>query len=504
MPIIPNMRAASDATGIAKLKLAWVGGFLFFLLGSAVLVTVGVSWERKSFVSMTDFRTVYCGARALIKHRDPYIPENLNGIYATETGERSRNSPALRDLVTRYIYLPSAFAVTVPIALLPWGPAHSLWMFLTGSALIFAAFLMWKIGSRHAPVLCGLMLCLFLITSELLIEVGNAAGIAIGLCVIATWCFLEERFVRTGILFLALSLLIKPHDAGFVWLYFVLIGGVYRKRALRALLLTFALALPVVIWVSSIAPHWIGEMQSNITLHSLHGGDSDPGPAGIKAWAHGAQLISLQTVLSVIWDNPRFYNLASYLLCGLLLILWGIVVLRSRPTSANAWLAIASVAALTMLPTYHRQQDTRLLLLTIPAFSIIWAQRGGVRWLALMVTAAGVLFTGDTTLQILGFQANEMGVTADNLLGKILMLLLGRPAPLAILAIGIFFLFVASARNGKGSSGSDDCALAATMHAGPDRCVSDVLESHPDGADSPANLDHNLIATPSTRGWTAL
>ncbi len=40
----------------------------------------------------------------------------------------------------------------------------------------------------------------FLMTSELLIEVGNAAGIAISLCVIATWCFLEERFVRTGIL----------------------------------------------------------------------------------------------------------------------------------------------------------------------------------------------------------------------------------------------------------------------------------------------------------------
>ena len=49
MPIIPNMRAASDATGIATMKLASVGGFLFFLLGSAVLVMVGVSWVRKSF-----------------------------------------------------------------------------------------------------------------------------------------------------------------------------------------------------------------------------------------------------------------------------------------------------------------------------------------------------------------------------------------------------------------------------------------------------------------------
>ena len=34
---------------------------------------------------------------------------------------------------------------------------------------------------------------------------------------------------------LAISLMLKPHDAGLVWLYFLLAGGIYRKRALQAL-----------------------------------------------------------------------------------------------------------------------------------------------------------------------------------------------------------------------------------------------------------------------------
>ena len=43
------------------------------------------------------------------------------------------------------------------------------------------------------------LLCLFLLGSELLLEFGNAAGIAISLCVIAVWCFLKDRFVSAGI-----------------------------------------------------------------------------------------------------------------------------------------------------------------------------------------------------------------------------------------------------------------------------------------------------------------
>ena len=182
-----------------------------------------------------------------------------------------------------YIYPPTAFILTVPFALLPWGSAHIIWMVATGASFILAAFLMWEIGSTRAPVICGLLICLFLLTSELLLEVGNAAGIAISLCVIGVWCFLRERYVPAGILCLAISLLVKPHDAGLVWLYFLLAGSANCKRAMQTLLVTAVLALPFILWVSYTSPHWMQEMQTNLSAHSATGDDSDPGPRGVIA-----------------------------------------------------------------------------------------------------------------------------------------------------------------------------------------------------------------------------
>ena len=430
----------------ANMLRPWTLGLVLFLIGSALFVWVGASWERSSVVAMTDFNAVYYGSRSLIEHSDPYNHADLERVYLSEAGHSS-DRLQIRRAVSLFIYLPTAFILTVPFALLPWGTAHVLWMFATGGSLILAAFLVWSVASTRAPTISGFLICLFLLTSELLLEVGNAAGIAVSLCVIAVWCFIQEKFVPAGILYFAISLLVKPHDAGLIWLYFLLAGSANRKRALQTLLVTAILALPFILWVSYVSPHWMHEMSANLSAHSATGDDSDPGPRGVIAWTHGAQLINLQTVLSVFRDDPRFYNPASYLICGLLLILWIVVVLRSRPTPANAWLALASVAALTMLPTYHRQQDTRLLILIIPAFSLLWAEKGPVQWMALVVTTAGILFTGDISLQLLGLMARNMGASVENFSGKVLMLLLARPATLAILAAGIFFLLMA--RQGK-------------------------------------------------------
>jgi hypothetical protein len=144
-----------------------------------------------------------------------------------------------------YVNLPTTFIVIAPFAMLPWGPAHVLWMTLTAVSLILAAFLVWNLGASYAPNLSLFLICILLANCQMVFYGGNAAGIVIGLCVVAVWCFLRERFVLAGVLCLAISLAIKPHDAGLVWLYFLLAGGVYRKRALQTLLVT---ACPVFGW----------------------------------------------------------------------------------------------------------------------------------------------------------------------------------------------------------------------------------------------------------------
>jgi len=77
-------------------------------------------------------------------------------------------------------------------------------------------------------------------------------------------------------------------------------------------------------------------------------------------------VLDLQTVISVFRNDPRIYNPASYLICGLLLLAWIFVTVRSRPSRARVWLALAAISALSMLPVYHRQYDAKLLLLTVP------------------------------------------------------------------------------------------------------------------------------------------
>jgi hypothetical protein len=120
----------------------------------------------------------------------------------------------------------------------------------------------------------------------------------------------------------------------------------------------------------------------------------------------------------------------------------------------NAWLALAFASSVSMLPVYHRQHDTRLLLLTFPAFAFLWKERGFIRWLALAVTTAGVVLTGDSSMQLLGILARKLGSSPSTFSGRLLLLVLGRPAPLALLAMSIFYLWALLRYNHRGESDS--------------------------------------------------
>ena len=96
------------------------------------------------------------------------------------------------------VNLPTMLAVVIPFALLPWGLSHVLWMLAIGTSFILAAYLMWSIGARDAPIASGVLIGLFLIGSEMLLEIGNPAGIAVSLCVIAVWCFLRGSLCAIG------------------------------------------------------------------------------------------------------------------------------------------------------------------------------------------------------------------------------------------------------------------------------------------------------------------
>jgi len=412
---------------------------LFLLLAcGGVAIFYGTGYALKASGS-PDFRALYYGTRCLLQHHNPYNENELESVYRREGGERATDSVLQRQVVTLYVNLPTTFLFVAPLAMLPWWVAQGVWLLIIAGLFLLAGWLMWRVAGEHAPGVARLLICLVLVNSEVIFAGGNSAGLVVGLCVVAVWCFLKERFVTAGVLCMAVSLAIKPHDAGLVWLYFLLAGGVHRKRALQSLVLTAVLALAAVVWVSQVAPHWMHDWGSNMAAINSHGGMNDPGR--VSAVSHDVDLvIDLQSVISVFRDNPQIYNPVTYLVCGAMLLVWLIRTVRVRFSQTSAWLAIAAVVPLTMLVTYHRPWDAKLLLLTVPASAMLWAGRGATGWLALLVTMAGVVVTGDIPLVILSILGGKLHRTMT-LPGKMLTTVVIHPVPLILLAMSAFYLW---------------------------------------------------------------
>ncbi|MGA2277581.1 MAG: glycosyltransferase family 87 protein [Terracidiphilus sp.] len=423
-----------------RIALAWI------LVSCGLSVIWGYVIQTDHSIEMVDYKGVYYDTRCLLQHIDTFKEGEPLRAFLNDAGVRAPLSIAQRKILERNIYFPTTLILIAPIAMLPWGISHLLWMGLTAGCISIAAFLMWKAGGVDAPVISCSLICLLLANCEVLFGTGNLAGVAISLCIVASWCLISERIVLIGILCLAVSLAIKPHDAGWVWLYFLLAGGIYRKRALQTLLVTLGMAVPAILWVSSIAPNWLSELHSN--LLEVAGADGLSNPALISITGLTANMvIDIQSIVSVFRDEPHFYNIVSYLLCGAMLLIWSFYTLRSKFSPQNAWLALAAVVPITIIICYHRPYDAKLLLLTVPACAILCAEGGPIGRLALLVNIAGFVLTSDITLAVLSnIYKNSSISSIAGVWGKILTVLVVRPAPLVLLAMAIFYLWVYSRR----------------------------------------------------------
>jgi len=416
-------------------------GLYLVSLGAAVFLALGSVLAMSSSHPVSDYRFVYNSARCLFQNVDPYSASQFQHVFLVDGGDLG-NGSARRQYqeMSQYMYLPTSFIVA-PIALLPWEPALLSWSILIAASFVLASFLMWQVGAKQSPVVAGFLICMILASSELLLVIGNAVGIVIGLCVVAVWCLVENRFALAGVTCLAVSLMLKPHDAGLVWLYFLLAGGIYRKRALQTLIVTVAMGVPILLWVTYVSPHWFPELRSNLAALSAHGHLNDPGPQSMAG--HGiAMVIDMQSVISVFRDDARVDNPISYLISGLLLVYWSVATVRSRPSPTRTWLALAAIAPLSMLPVYHRLGDAKLLLLTVPACATLWAEGGLIGWLAVAVTTAGILLTGDLQWAIFFSILKHFSASVSWLSGPLLIAVQVFPVPLILLVVGVFYLWV--------------------------------------------------------------
>jgi hypothetical protein len=425
MPSVGNLR---------RNGLIWV----LVCIGISILWGISIGRGGNAWI---DFRAVYAGTRCLIHQHNPYNVSDLEREYLSEDGQRPPDSPFYLQAITLYVNVPTTFVIVAPFALLSWGPAHILWMLITGFAFVLAILLMWDVGAGYAPRVSTFLACILAINCASIFAAGNTAGIVVGLCVIAVWCFLQSRFVWIGVFCLALSLAVKPHDAGLVWLYFVLAGGVNRKRALQSAVITAVICLTAVLWVSHVAPNWMHDWNTNLATISARGGINEPGPNSTSGRSIYT-VVDLQAAISIFCDDPRFYNLASYLICGTLLLAWSIWTLRTRFSVRKAWLALVAAAAFTLLITYHRPWDAKLVMLAIPPCCMLWAGRGRLGKIAFSITTAAALFAGDFPLAVFKTIADSLHVSTAGFGRQLLTLVLIRPESIALLAMGIFYLWI--------------------------------------------------------------
>jgi hypothetical protein len=414
-------RAARDARYLMLIGIA-----AFLMMGAAV-----VSIKKDS---ARDLTTAYYRGVCLLTHCDPYSAADMEAIYAN-AGEPAFPSDQERLVSTRNIYLPGEFPFVAPLALVPIQAARAFWIGLIAASFVLASFLMWKWGARYSALLSAGLVSFCLINSPTLFYFGNPAAFLVPFTIFAVWCFLENRFVFAGIFLLAVCLIFKPHNAAFVWMYFLLSSSRHRRQALWTAALVVAICIPAFVWASHISPNWLQEISSNLHILSAPGSASDP------SLPHGTcGLINLQAVTSLFFTQPRAYDLAAYLICAPLLLLWLFLSLKPA-TPASVWLALASIAPLSLLPVYHRQYDAKLLLLAVPACAMLWYRRGIPGWVALGVTAAAFTLSGDFFAVALFGTVNHFHPLSAGPYGRLLTAILDFPVCLGILAMAVFYLW---------------------------------------------------------------
>ena len=406
------------------------GVYLIFLGASLILLLALSLMLRPSPSTAKDFRVVYFPAETLLAGLDPYNPDDVIRTVHKTGEDASIAEPVEREILVHYVYPPTAFAFTVPFAMLPWRAASVLWMTAGTFGLILAGLFAWDLCRELAPIVSALLIAFLLANSEVVVVLSNPSALAISLTVIGAWCILKNRVPWIGIILFAFSLCLKPQDAALIWCFFLLTNPQLRKRSLQIAILTVALSIPMLLWVWHVSPHWSAQLHSNYATLSAPGGPADPGPVDPDS-----ELVNLQVVFSRIKDAPAFYNPLSYLVGGPPLLIWAFIAFRARRSSESQLLSLAALAPISLLPVYHHFYDTKLLLLCIPGFALLWSSQTRIRWLALALTFAALIATGDLSHTVLN--RNHVGGWMQSFIPNFPVLL----APITLLTMGVFYLW---------------------------------------------------------------
>ncbi|MGF7183663.1 glycosyltransferase family 87 protein [Tunturiibacter psychrotolerans] len=421
----------ASVAGVIKLRSRLqVAAFVFCAFCCVFFVVKGFHDESITLKGF-DFTPLYSGARCLLKHCDAYNSDQIRKTYVESGGDASNIKP-FRPFNANYP--PSALFLILPLATMPWGFALIIWLCVSAALFVVATLLVVDLCNVDTTGIAVFLLGLFVASSTILMMLAQPAGPAIGFCVIAVWCLIKKKFPVIYVVCFALSLTLKPHLGGLIWLYFFLNGGMARRRMAQVLIVTLIMCSAGMTWawLTPQMTNWPKELRENLIGIAAHGNASDPGPANDEASA----ITDLQAAISVIRDNRALYNPVSFVVTGGLILIWCFVSLWAPSSIKKDLFGIAAGVYLGFLPIYHRQYDTRLLLLAFPATALLLSEGGIGGVLAFLLSVATIIGTSHTYSHMV----NTYAASRVAPMGRLETILLLRPLPVMLLLGGIFYL----------------------------------------------------------------
>ena len=401
--------------------------FQLLVLSVAALIFVSVGAAR--FVQASnDFVPVYTGARCLLHGCNPYDTGQLEKQFFQGGGRREELPSWDIDVP---VYPPSTLLVLSPLALLRFPAARLLWFLLNSCLFVSATALIVSSSPLTHRWVATILAAVFLLSSSILLVLGQPAIFAISLAVIGSCLLLRGRDRGWATAAFMLSLAVKPQIGAFLVLYFLSRRIQWRSAAIAsagALALLISSGLLLTLHPQSAS--WTTTLRSNLTTTLGPDGSADPRPGNPQAIGD----TNLQALTSVFFADARKFNLTAYAIFGLLFVLWATAAL---PTAQSQWLAIGALSVLSLTPIYHRFYDTRLLLLSIPAVVVIWQKRRILGIAMFLLTLCAVVSLQYRMQNYLMQHAKWQNVLQN----KLLFVLLLRQQNLELLLLFSLYLF---------------------------------------------------------------
>ncbi|MEM1353315.1 MAG: glycosyltransferase family 87 protein [Planctomycetota bacterium] len=332
---------------------------------------------------------LYAAAVAWARGANPYSGTDCAQILEQQGGDEF--TPSSKPQAFASLYPPTFFPLLSPLALLDWPTARVFWALLNTLATLSCIPLLLRLLERRG------WLCALTITATVLAWGPIHTGIGAGQpAPILLWLVLAAVMCKNGWLSglsLALAILIKPQ----VGLPFLVLYAWDRRWLAATTCLLVSLGVTAIsVWrLQTFHPSWPDDLANNLAvLTDPAGGLGSPMPTNPLVY----QLMNTAPLLHRLGVVDPWVGL----------VVWAIVIgaaglalyfLARYPWPDRRLLLLSGLAALPLLPVYHRVYDATLLLIVAAWVyqRLAWRKRdpwaigAGLCLLPLMVPGPAIL-----------------------------------------------------------------------------------------------------------------